>query len=831
MAYYHSNAPKKGYNFCQEESMVSVLDRFEIGQRITKPGRITNRIFKAAESSYCVFEVEDNQHHRFIISGQFPVQPQIDGYYEFTGIIRNHKHGRQLAVENYHSALPETSTGIITLLTTLPGLDTRAAKLYELFGRDVLKVVKTDPERISHAVKGISLARARLWQRQLLDQEKTEDGMQQLLGFGLSPKQAGTLLEKHGGMIVDKIKDDPYFLMKELPRFSFMKCDSIALKNGAHIDDTTRLVQAMLYTLRKESTNHGHCYLPKQEFIDKSLRVINMTLDYRTAQQIMKREGDVVRINIGGNKAILRKESIQTALDEWEAGSRRKPFYFPIFDVPRHLVEEAIGLSGGTIHVHEEAGESRVYPTRLFYSERLIARTVRIMTQNQIGQYEDKEAVIQSICKKEKITLEDRQLQAVRDICDGPGGIYILTGSAGCGKTFTLNVIIKVLRKLQAELYRRPLDAKILAPTGKAAKVASQATGLPASTIHMALGINELGQFTKTIAGDVIVIDEFSMVDTFLAAELFAAISPMAKVIILGDTKQLPSVGPGLVLHDLIASNAVPVIELNVVKRQGEGSGILENAQRIVNGDPICTISHENDKLDGDAYVIEEGNPILCQEKVLQTVERLLKTYPIEDIQVLCPQHKGETGTDVLNLRLQQLLNPHTTRDAFLNRVIKVQGKEVDLCFQPGDKVIHIKNNYKMQWQVLQGDVLLPDLGHVGIINGETGIIHSTRIEGGHKVIVVKYDGGYMKYEDDFSELDHAYALTIHKSQGSQWPVVVCPILDSNYIMLTRNLFYTMYTRAQNVSVVIGSRRAMDHAVENDAPENRNSGLLLCMAS
>lgn len=824
MAYFQQVYEKKGgYNFFNED-MTGILSNFQLGEHITKAGRIVKRIYKASDSTYGVFEIEDDQFRRFVVAGQFPVAPELDGYYEFTGTVKESKRGRQLMVENYHSITPETRAGIITLLTTLPGLDTRASTLYEVFGSNVLDVIKTDPERVASAIKGISLGRAKVWQRHLQEKEKDEAGMERLFGLGLSPKQAGVLLEKYGSAIVDKIQDDPYFLMQEFPRFSFQKCDTIALKNGTLINDTSRLIQAMLYTLRQEAIAHGHCYLPEDIFLQHAMKVINMSLDYRMAEQLLKREGEEIPVRIGSNRAVLNKQSVNDAMMTWQASTKRQPFYYPIFNVDVGLVKKTIVLARNYIHVEKVDGGNHIYPAYLFNAERLIAKTIDIFNQHQVGTYPDRDKVIQSVCKAEKITLEERQLEAVETICSAPGGIYILTGSAGCGKTFTLNVILKVLCKLHKQLYNwRPFEAKILAPTGKAAKVASQATGLPASTIHMALGITQDGEYSKAVTSDVVVIDEFSMVDTMLAAELFAATIPTAKIIILGDTKQLPSIGPGLVLHDLIACGRVPTIELNVIKRQGKGSGILENANRIVLGNGIETITCGKANLDGDAYVIETGSAEICRSKVLQAVEKLIKLYPKDEVQVLSPQHKGETGTDALNLYLQRQLNPseQAVDPAFLNRKVTIQGKETELYYLPGDKVIHTKNNYKMQWYQRTRDGYILDPIHVGIINGETGIIQETKVDGRRKVIIVQYDNGFVRYEDDFSELDHAYALTIHKAQGSQWAAVVSPIMEYNRPMLSRNLFYTMYTRAQHVSVTIGSGSAMDFAVKNDKEMHR----------
>ena len=483
MAYYQAPAPKRGFNYCSDD-MTGVLNSVPVGQRLVKSGRVVNRIYTAKDSGYGVYEIEDSANRRFIVAGQFPVQPKVDGFYEFTGTVKPGKRGgNQLAVEKFHSVLPETSTGVITLLTTLPGLDTDAHKLYELFGQEVLEVIKTDPERVANAMKGVSLGRAKVWQQQLLRQEREESGMAALLAFGLTTRQAGTLMEKYGPAVIDKIQTDPYFLMGELSRFPFPKCDAIALRNGAHPEDTTRLIQVMLYTLRHEAAQKGHCYLPMPEFMAKAARIANVNLDYRQAMALLKqgRQGEVT-LRIGDNLARIDLAELALAVQAWE-GSRRGPFSFPAFHVPPKLLREAIDLSGNAIRIQEVEGEQRVYAASLLSAEHLIAASVRTIGQFAgTSAFEGVEAAIQSVCQQEKVTLEERQRQAVEVICARPGGIHILSGSAGCGKTFTLNIIIKVLRKLVKAAYNRPLQASILAPTGKAAKVASLSTG-PVSSL------------------------------------------------------------------------------------------------------------------------------------------------------------------------------------------------------------------------------------------------------------------------------------------------------------------------------------------------------------
>lgn len=834
MAYYQKKQ-KMGFNFSSSDLFQGVFDQYELGTELTKRGRIVKAIYSSKESTYRVYEVEDDGR-RFMISGKFPLPLQLDGYYEIKGRVGEHNGKRQLLVSSYQSSMPATGAGIITLLTTLPGLDTKAAQLYDMFGNDVLEIIKEDPELVSEKVKGVSLSRAKIWQQHLLNNEKSEDGMKALLGYGLTARRAAMLLEKYGAAIIDKIKEDPYFLIQEIPSFSFIKCDALAMRNGCKADDLSRITQAMIYMMKREAITNGHCYLPIDEFINKTMKVINMTLTYRDAQRLIKSsDSEDIRVVMGNNKATLSHSALQQAMDEWQAGTKRESFYFPIFDVPMDTVKKDLQLlSGKTFIIEEVAGEERCYLRHYYDCERLITKTIRLMSDYSPTPFTQVEQIIDRLCKKDHITLEAKQYEAVRSICNAPGGIHILTGSAGCGKTFTLNIIIKVLRELYKDLYKgRPFEAKILAPTGKAAKVANQATKLPASTIHMALGLTTDGSFSKTVNGDVIIIDEFSMVDVSLAAELFASISPISKLIILGDQQQLPSIGPGLILRDLIDSGKIPTTVLNVVKRQGANSGILVNANKIIAGESIHTEAN-TDSLEGNSYIIEQTSPELCRKLTIDSVKKMLRYFPLGDVQVLCPQHAGDIGTDVLNLFLQQELNPAEGGVEVLNKNVKykIDGIEHEeaLNFRAGDKVIHIKNNYNMVWYKECGDFFAP-IQRKGIINGEMGVIYDIKKEGKKTTIIVQYDGGFVFYEDDFSELTHAYALTIHKAQGSQWAAVITPILNSNRIMLNKNLFYTMFTRAQHVNVVIGDSSAMDYAIQNNQPQMRYTGLPVFLTS
>lgn len=341
-----------------------------------------------------------------------------------------------------------------------------------------------------------------------------------------------------------------------------------------------------------------------------------------------------------------------------------------------------------------------------------------------------------------------------------------------------------------------------------------------------------LRQQDERIHADCLIVDEFSMVDVLLAAELFEHISPATKVIILGDINQLPSIGPGAVLKDLLDSQKIETVTLDVVKRQTDKSGILTNANRILAGQALENMVSGQD---GDAYVIEKDNPEEIRQMMLNLFEQSIQEYGLANVQVLCPQKKSKIGTEVMNYCLQQMINPDKPgeKKVFAKRIsYKAEdGTTVEkvLHFKVGDKVIHTKNNYNMPWyseHSLLG--LTEDHQKKGIINGETGIITAIKTpeEGQKKTkIIVKYDSGYVIYEDNFDELDHAYAITIHKAQGSQWAVVIAPFAVCNYRMLNRKLAYTLYTRAQKRSYVVGERRAMDQAVQNNENARRYTTL------
>lgn len=801
-----------GYNYNTDDMEGGVLTLYSLGEKITMTGRVLRILYSKPDSAYRMLLAENNDSRTFVVAGQFPSEPHADAFYEFSGTVKESKGRRQLAVSSYHSVIPSGAEALITYLTTLPGLDTKAYNIYEAFGDQSVEVLKTDPELVAKTVSGVGIKRAKAWQDYLCANEKSEAVMKELLSYGMTPKQAGKLMGEYGVEIAERIHANPYLLSTEIHGFSFSKCDLMALKSGILINDPVRITNVMYYVLRSAAAKDGHCCLPTDEFTMQVKKIAGLSLTATKAEKIASGNKDRVAVTIGKNRTVIDRKALADAITRWRG--TREVFYYRLFETSEEDIENAFAFAGNALVVED----GFVYLRKYHEALGLIRRSVDRLSAFPGDDFANVGEIIDDVCREEGITLEAKQRLAVETICGKPEGLYVLTGSAGCGKTFTLKIIIKVLERLQ----HRPLDIKLLAPTGKAAKVASNATGLPTSTIHMALGISEDGLPRYTVTGDAIVVDEFSMVDVLLGAQLLSSLSPMSKVILLGDTQQLPSIGPGLLLQNLMACEQIPSVMLDVVKRQGADSGILYNANNIVAGKAIETqITKAGEIHSGDAFVEEISCATEGQRKVLSWVERLLEHYPLEEIQALCPQHKGELGTDALNFCLQSRFNKSES-DGILHKEVTVGGKVQELKYKPGDKVIHIRNNYKIQWYEMTSYGLREDIGHVGIINGETGMITDIEMTGGHKIIWVQYEGGYVKYTDDFDELDHAWALTIHKSQGSQWAAVITPITTTSKLLLNRNLLYTAYTRAAEVQVTLQNRGAVDYAIKNDSPKRRH---------
>ena len=443
----------------------------------------------------------------------------------------------------------------------------------------------------------------------------------------------------------------------------------------------------------------------------------------------------------------------------------------------------------------------------------------------------DIDKIVNNYCEKNNISLEQKQREAVIEICKNFGGINIINGAAGCGKTFCIKVALTILEKIYRNKYNT-FSKVIIAPTGKATRVAFKATGIESYTIHRLLQYKPNEGFYYNshnhLPYDCIVIDECSMLDTHLAYQLFSAIDSTTKVIMMGDTNQLPSVGSGNVFHDFINSEKIKVTTLNVIKRQGTDSGIVINARNIVDGVPITT---QKERMDSIVIGVKDND---FTSKIKKYCDKILENTPMEELQILSPMKKGITGTNYLNFLIQSLYNDNPDSNRFLKGKFDVkiddETKMFELYFRVGDKVINTKNDYQMPWYYIKDGTLFENSQKSGITNGEVGTIvkmieYRDKYGDLNRKIIVKFEDKYIIYENDFDNLELAYAITIHKSQGSEWAAVMVVLNKQHKSMIDRNLFYTGITRSKQFCIVISDADTIAYGVRNTRSTKRNTGL------
>lgn len=820
----------EGYWFAPETEETSFLGQLSINTPVVIEVRVVNNNFRNDENGYSVYDVEDSDYHRFKINGYFPTKLRIDGYYTVDGVVKDGKYGRVLQVMDYRSSLPQSKDAVITILRTLPQLDTRAPEVYELLGPHALDILLEDPEQVAKKINHVGVATAKLWQQALLGFKEDDVIVKTLQEYQIPAADAKRILEKYPD-IIDRLKVSPYFLAEEIKGFGFLKCDKIALANGYAPDGQERLEQAMLYTLRQNSITHGNCFMRSPQFAEQVSRVVDITMDYTTAKAIMK--GEEV-----SNPLYQRvdKQAVINAVSEYRAHGG-KNFRFVAIKVPASALKTALGTlrSSSKIIVDDD----RVYLGSMYQAEETVARCLHNMTASEYGEFTGVEEILNEVCAREGVILEEMQRQAVLKACAHRGGVLVLNGQAGCGKTFTLNIIIKVLK----ELYRRNglyFTAEIMAPTGQAAQVAHRATGLPANTVHRALHmvVDKDTSSEVFISSECVIIDEFSMMGIKLAAVLFSAITTGSKTIIMGDFEQLQSIDPGNVLKDIIDSGMVPVVTLTVVKRQGSGSGVLHNANEILAGNPIHSQKVNENGVKNNAYIIRSSDPVAARKSIVSmAISMRKKGYKLQDIQVLCPQKQTDVGVNALNYALQKAFNPPREEAAeVFSRLVDIHDddgtpRKVQLMLREGDKVVNTANNYDMKFYAFQKGVgFVEDFSRVGVVNGEMGrIAKILKVKDGktvHQRVYVQIGSGqYIMYEDNWDDLSMAYAMTIHRSQGSQWPIVIAPVMYCNRSMLSRKILYTLYTRAQDANVIYGTSESIQYAIDNTYSANRNTWL------
>ena len=681
------------------------------------------------------------------------------------------KYGRQFVAENWEETLPATVYGMEKYLGSglIKGVGPKfAKKIVQKYGTDTFAVIEDNVE-ILIEIEGIGKKRVQMIAESWEKQKEVKNIMLFLQDHQVSTSYAAKIYKQYGNDSISVMKENPYKLADDIWGIGFKTADQIAMKLGFGLESYVRLRSGLMYTL-SELSNEGHVYAEKQQLVDKAselleatLETVIMTMDDMLQKEELILEKSIVRIDEDGNRVI--------------------PVYLPPFFYAE------VGVAGKLKKLASSPAGDKLY-TRLMEA--------RKNTGNDALSVD-----IEAIQAKTGMEYDDIQADAIR--CAATAKVMVLTGGPGTGKTTTTHGIISAYRAYGLRIL-------LAAPTGRAAKRMTEATGLEAKTIHRLLECKPPEGYQRNeespLEGDVLIVDECSMIDIVLMNSLLKAIPPTMRLIMVGDIDQLPSVGAGNVLRDIIDSGAFPVVRLTRIFRQAQTSRIIMNAHRINEG-KMPDISNGKNT---DFFFMENEDAEASVPQIVKLVqENLPKYYHVEpsQIQVLTPMQRGVVGATNLNLALQEALNP-PEHDIFMRGRGKVTMPKECLrrsgyAFRADDKVMQIKNNYDKE-----------------VFNGDIGIIES--VNETDRTLTVNFDNRSIEYDvTELDELVHAYATTIHKAQGSEYPIVVMPIMMNHFVMLQRNLIYTGITRAKKVLVIVGTKKALAYAVKNVTVTKRNT--------
>lgn len=707
-------------------------------------GRIERITYTNEENGYTIARLNVHGRRDLVTIVGTMIAPLAGEIVRLQGEWTNHpKHGEQFKIVSYKSMVPADVHGIEKYLGSglVKGIGPVMAKrIVNKFGKITLDIIEHEAERLSE-VEGIGAKRIEMIERSWAEQREIREVMIFLQSHGVGSGFAAKIFKQYGKESIDIVKTNPYRLASDIFGIGFLTADRIAEKLGFDKDSELRVEAGILYVLH-QLADEGHVFYPSEQLIDKCRDVL-----------------------------AVQRESLTRALES--------------VALTKRIIMEELNLKGA----QEES--KAVYLAKFYVSETGIARCLKrlISAKKALGRIEEEKAIAW-VQNKLSIKLAERQVEAVRQAMHHK--VMVITGGPGTGKTTIIRSVVTISRTLGAKIM-------LAAPTGRAAKRMSETTGYEAKTIHRMLEFSpKNGAFQKKFESpldcDLLIIDEASMLDTILMHYLLKAIPLEATLILVGDVNQLPSVGAGNVLNDIIASGAIPVVELSEIFRQAQKSLIIVNAHKI-NAGRLPVQPASSDKLE-DFYFIEREDPTEVVRLIVELVkERIPKRFglnPVDDIQVLTPMHKGKAGAGNLNIELQKALNPSS---AHLLR----GGRS----FRLHDKIMQIKNNYDKE-----------------VFNGDIGKI--TGIDSESQEVIISFDGRKVMYEfTDLDEIVPAYAVSVHKSQGSEYPAVVMPVLTQHYVLLQRNLIYTGITRGKKLVVLVGTKRALAIAVKNNKTQKR----------
>lgn len=723
-------------------------------------GYIDHIIFRNEENGYTVFQFH-NENGEVTCVGKFPYIGdgeflELEGEY-----VMHPSYGLQLQVTGHKVKEPEDRESIERYLGSgaVKGIGPAlAGKIVAKFGEDTFRIMEEEPERLAE-IKGISERKAREICVQVEEKKDLRQAMIYLQKYGISINLAVKIYQKYGLGIYSILEENPYRLADDIEGVGFKTADEIAFRIGIHTDSDFRIQSGIFYTLL-QSVQEGHVYLEEKVLSAKAAQLLEVE----------------------------------------------------ITDIEKYLMDLAMEKK---VVLKQDEEQARVYPAQYYYME---MNTARMLKELNIRYEEDDSLIRKRIKKLEKqneSTLDERQREAVAEAVKN--GIFILTGGPGTGKTTTINAMIRYFLS-------EGMDIRLAAPTGRAAKRMTETTGYEAQTIHRLLEVSGNPEETgkggfgrnqeNPLETDVVIIDEMSMVDLPLMHALLSAVIPGTRLILVGDINQLPSVGPGKVLKDLIDSEVFPVMMLTRIFRQAQESDIVVNAHRINAG-----LEVRLDNKSRDFFFLKRQDADVIISVILTLIQKKLPRYvdaKMTDIQVLAPMKKGLLGVERLNRILQQYLNPPSP---------KKQEKEYgEKIFRVGDKVMQTKNNYQLEWEIATKYGLVVDKG-IGVFNGDIGIV--TAIHTYDETVEVEFDEKRkVKYPFKLlDELELAYAVTIHKSQGSEYPAVIIPLLSGPKQLYCRNLLYTAVTRAKKCVTLVGSDTVFQEMIRNVEEQKRNTSL------
>lgn len=723
-------------------------------------GYVEHIVYRNSDNGYTVMNLVSGEEEITCV-GMLPFISEGE-VVEASGHYTEHAtYGEQFQIDSYQVKTPRDVLAMERYLGSgaIKGVGSAlAARIVRRFKEDTFRIIELEPERLAE-IKGISERKAREIAQQVEEKRDMREAMIFLQNYGITMALALKIYQRYGNEIYRVIKENPYRMADDIAGVGFKIADEIARKAGIHTDSDFRIKSGIFYVLQQASQD-GHVYLPREELVRRTAELLGVNLD---------------------------------CLDG----------YLTDMAVDRKVV------------IKEEEDEVKVYAASYYYLELNAARMLHDL--NISGEIDERKVLekIHRIEKKQDTVLDEKQREAIIEAVRC--GLMVITGGPGTGKTTTINTMISYFEE-------EGLEIALAAPTGRAAKRMTEATGYEAKTIHRLLevagGPDSVTSFGRNmenpLEADVIIVDEMSMVDIHLLYALLSAITVGTRLVMVGDVNQLPSVGPGCVLKDIIESGACQVVRLTRIFRQAQESDIVVNAHKINGGEHMPL-----DNKSKDFFFLKRQDANVIISIAIQLVRDKMPRYvnaAQSEIQVLTPMRKGLLGVERLNRILQEYLNPKDDK--------KKEYTRGETLFREGDKVMQIKNNYQIEWEV-RGKYGMPIDRGTGVFNGDMGIIREIN-EYTERVTVEFDECRFIEYPfGSLEELELAYAVTIHKSQGSEYPAVVIPLLSGPRMLMNRNLLYTAITRAKSCVTLVGDPEVFYQMIDNTTEQRRYSSLAL----